>query len=83
MVMRPFPGWLLLLAAGTTVVVPAGSSAQVAAVRGVVVSRADGGPVASAEIHQLTSGVRVRTNADGRFSVVARAGDSVIVRVLG
>ena len=83
MVMRPFPGWLLLLAAGTTVAVPAGSSAQVAAVRGVVVSRADGGPVASAEIHQLTSGVRVRTNADGRFSVVARAGDSVIVRVLG
>lgn len=72
-----------VLAAGMMFVMPAVGFAQAASVRGQVVSRADGAPVASAEVRRLPSGVRVRSDADGRFVLAARAGDSVLVRVLG
>ena len=78
---RHFRG--LALTAGMTFVMPAAGFAQVASVRGQVVSRADGAPVASAEIRRLPSGARVRSDVEGRFVLSARAGDSVLVRVLG
>lgn len=74
---------LLALTAGMTLVMPAVGFAQASPVRGQVVSRADGAPIASAEVRPLTGGSRVRTDADGRFTLSARAGDSVLVRVLG
>jgi len=71
------------LTAGMTFVMPAVGVAQRAPMSGQVVSRADGAPVASAEVRQLSSGERVRSDADGRFTIGARTGDSVLIRVLG
>ncbi len=72
-----------VLTAGVTVVMPAVGFAQTASVRGLVASRADGAPIASAEIRQLVTGARVRSDAEGRFRITARPGDSLLVRVLG
>ncbi|NCW44040.1 MAG: hypothetical protein EBV77_00825 [Gemmatimonadaceae bacterium] len=73
----------IVLTAGMTIVMPAVGFAQTASVHGQVVSHADGAPIASAEIRHLVSGVRVRSDAKGRFSIAARPGDSLLVRVLG
>ncbi|MFN9312056.1 TonB-dependent receptor plug domain-containing protein [Gemmatimonas sp.] len=54
-----------------------------AQVRGVVVSRADGAPVASAEVRQLRGNVRLRSDGEGRFTAPSRAGDTLLVRMLG
>lgn len=70
------------VAALAVLCVPAVASAQDVA-RGIVSSRADGAPVASAEIRQLRTGVRLRSDGDGRFAVAARVGDTLLVRMLG
>lgn len=68
---------MVALALGLT---PATAAAQM---RGVVVSRADGAPVASAEVRQLRGNVRLRSDGEGRFAAPSRAGDTLLVRMLG
>jgi outer membrane receptor for ferrienterochelin and colicins len=86
----PFAAAVALGALGLTPVAlraQAGGSIAAAsqgdAVRGLLVSRADSAPVASAEVRQLRSGVRLRSDAEGRFAIAARNGDTLLVRVLG
>ena len=74
---------MIRFAAGMVMTMPVPAFAQGSTVRGLVVSRADGAPVASAEIRRLPAGARVRSDAEGRFAMPARVGDSLLVRVLG
>lgn len=71
------------LATGITMVMPTVGGAQPSTVHGVVRSGADGAPIVAAELRRLSSGARARTDAQGRFTLAAGAGDSVLVRVLG
>jgi outer membrane receptor for ferrienterochelin and colicins len=54
------------------------------AVRGRISSRGDAaGPVVSAEVTAIASGLRTRSDAQGGFRVLAGVGDSLHIRALG
>ena len=73
--------WLLLAA---PLLIPAPARAQQAdTVRGTVVDDSSGAPVAGARIEALLAGIRTESGSDGRFRIVAGAGDTLRVRALG
>jgi len=53
------------------------------AVHGVVVGRADGVGILSAQVHHLRTGVRTRSDERGTFRLDAMRGDTLAVRALG
>lgn len=85
--LRHNPWLVAAMLGGALFAAPTSARAQAsgvsAAVRGMVVSRADGAPVASAELRVLPGTRRWRTDLDGRFALDARVGDTLHVRVLG
>ena len=52
-------------------------------VRGTIVSRADTGGIFAAEIRSMSGVVLGRANQEGKFTIAATAGDSIVVRALG
>lgn len=73
----PLAGGLLLLPR----LLPA--QAPAAPVRGEVIARADGRPVVAAEVTRAGHPGATRTDAAGRFSLVAAPGDTLLVRAIG
>ncbi len=60
------------------------SDAQAQAVRGLITSRGDAaGPIVSAEVTVIASGLKTRSDAQGVFRILAGVGDSLHVRALG
>lgn len=62
---------------------PQAPAPAVVPVQGIVTGRADGAPVLSADVRVLRSGVRARTDEQGRFRLAAALQDTLVVRALG